>query len=179
MDEATARARLERMVAASSVPALDPADIDELMVVARRPDPLGNPSSNVAAASTWQASTAYAYGAVVTAAPAAGRWWTCAVPGVSAAGQPAWPVITSAGPTGARVADGAALVWEDAGAAWGGEWDLIAAALEGWEWKASRAVSGYDFTGDGQQFRRSQVLAHCQARAAHYRRRRAGSVSTV
>lgn len=55
-----------------------------------------------------------------------------------------------------------------------GVWRAIA---RGWEMKASNAVGRFDFTTDGQQFRRSQIVAHCHAKAAEARRKLATSVT--
>lgn len=48
---------------------------------------------------------------------------------------------------------------------------LYRAAAEGWDIKAAKASGNYDFTADGQTFRRSQVIDHCRAQAAIWRRK--------
>ena len=53
------------------------------------------------------------------------------------------------------------------------------AIVRGWEAKASAAADRFDFTTDGQSFRRSQVIDHCEARAATYRRRLSQSVGAA
>lgn len=56
-----------------------------------------------------------------------------------------------------------------------GVYIAIAAA---WDLKASKAAGRFDFTTDGQQFRRSQVVDHCQAMADRYRRKAAMTTRT-
>lgn len=170
MDDATARLRLAAKVAADSDPVLTTEEFDELFAAARRADAAGNAPSNVDSAPVWQGSTVYAYGDVVTAAPAAGRWWICLTPGTSASTQPVWPDQAGRPPGIVEVADGT-VVWLDAGTAWTPTWDLNTAAAEGWELKAGKAAARFDFGTDGQTFQRSQVIAHCHRMAATYRRR--------
>lgn len=62
MDEAAARARLERLVAASDAPVLDDADLVELLVVARRPDPYGRVYGEAGYEETWDLRAAAAEG---------------------------------------------------------------------------------------------------------------------
>lgn len=45
------------------------------------------------------------------------------------------------------------------------------AVAEGWTLKAGKAAGRFDFTTDGQTFRRSQIVDHCEAMAARYRRK--------
>lgn len=173
MDEAAARARIESMIAASSEPTLTAADIDDLVEQAKRADPFGNLPVNVVTAPVWVASTSYAYGDVVTAAPAAGRWWRVAVPGVTGSTQPTWPTLTGAA-TYVIVSDGT-VQWEDIGGLWAPTWDLNYAAMKGWELKADLAAEDFEFGTDGQLFRRQQVIDHCERRAKSYRRCVVGS----
>lgn len=174
MDETEARERLESMVSVSSEPALTVGEVDDLLAKARRVDPVGNPPSNVDTAPVWVASTGYVYGDVVTADPAAGRWWRAIVGGTSGATQPSWPDLTSSSAPGGQIDDGT-VIWEDIGAEWAPTWDLDAAAAMGWELKAGKAAGRFDFTTDGQTFRRGQIIDHCQKMAATYRRRVSGS----
>jgi hypothetical protein len=53
---------------------------------------------------------------------------------------------------------------------------IYRAALEGWVMKAANAAGRFDVTTDGQMFRRSQVVDHCEAMASQMRRRLAGSL---
>ncbi len=56
-----------------------------------------------------------------------------------------------------------------------GVWRAI---VRGWEMKAANVADRFDFTTDGQTFRRSQVIDHCEAMAGRYRRKLAQSVPT-
>lgn len=53
---------------------------------------------------------------------------------------------------------------------WNPTWDLEAAAVIGWEIKAGRAASTFDFGEDSQRFNASQVHDQCMAMARLYRR---------
>lgn len=46
-----------------------------------------------------------------------------------------------------------------------------AAVREAWLLKAGRASDRFDFTTDAQNFRRSQVIDHCETMAARYARK--------
>jgi len=170
VDDATARLRLAAMVAADSDPTLNDDEFDLLVVDAKRSDAAGNLPANVDSAPVWQASTTYQHGDVVTASPAAGRWWRCIVPGTSSASQPVWPDQAGQPPGVTEVLDGT-VTWLDAGAEWKPTWDLNAAAAKGWELKAGKAAGRFDFGTDGQTFQRSQVVAHCNRMAGIYRRK--------
>lgn len=50
------------------------------------------------------------------------------------------------------------------------------AAAEGWKVKSGRVANRFDFTTDGQTFRRSQMHDHCEAQAARFLRLCNGSV---
>lgn len=52
-----------------------------------------------------------------------------------------------------------------------GVWRAI---VRGWEMKAANAGGRFDFTTDGQTFRRSQTVAHCRAQAEIHRRKLSG-----
>ena len=52
------------------------------------------------------------------------------------------------------------------------------AAAEAWALRMGRAADRFDFTTDGQQFRRSQALDHFQAMADRYRRKASATAST-
>lgn len=56
-----------------------------------------------------------------------------------------------------------------------GVWRAI---TRGWEMKAGNAAGRFDFTTDGQQFRRSQVADHCDAMATKYRNKLGQSVTS-
>jgi len=55
--------------------------------------------------------------------------------------------------------------------------NLHIALVDGWRMKAAEASMRFDFTTDGQQFRRSQVADACERQADMWRRRIAGSVT--
>lgn len=173
MDEDTARTRLDLMIDTSSDPAIADHELDEILDSARRVDAAGNPFTNVDTAPTWEPSTVYQYGAVVTADPAGGRWWLCTTPGTSGTTQPSWPDQGTQAPFLTTVSEDG-VVWTDAGTAWAPTWDLNAAAAEGWRIKAGRAAGRFNFTTDGQTFARSQVIAHCRAQERSYRRKIVG-----
>lgn len=50
------------------------------------------------------------------------------------------------------------------------------AVVRGWEMKLANAVDRFDFTTDGQTFRRSQVVAHCRQQVEMHRRKIVASV---
>lgn len=52
---------------------------------------------------------------------------------------------------------------------WTPTWDTDAAAADGWEMKAGRALA-FDFSEDGQRFTPSQINKQCLEMAALYRR---------
>lgn len=175
MTEAEAQTRIESMVDASTDPALSAAEITSLIDVARRSDAAGNPVSNVVAAATWAASTAYQIGDVVTADPAANRWWRCVTPGTSDATQPDWPDLGGVAPFSYAIGDDE-VTWLDIGTAWRPTFNLDAGAAEGWRLKAGKAAGRYDFGTDGQTFSRGQLIAHCRLMESSYRRRLAQGV---
>ena len=174
MDADAARTLLIAYTDATSDPALSESEISTLVDLARLPDPFGNLPTNVTTATAWAASTQYLAGAVVTADPAADRWWMCATPGTTGATQPSWPSLLSRPRGSATVTDGD-VVWIDAGSEWAPTWDLDYAAELGWEMKAGKVAGRFDFTTDGQTFRRGQFITHCHQMAARFRRKRAGS----
>lgn len=174
MDEATARQRLESLVQADQDPTLSTPEVDALMEDARRPDLAGNPPSNVEdSTSAWSASATVLAGTVVRTAD---RYLRCVVPGTTGTTQ---PVVVLAGfprDPGLTVADGT-VVWEDFGTTWAPTFDLDAAAARGWRLKAGKAAGRFDFAEDGQQFTRSQIMAHCAAMAATFDADSAGTLS--
>lgn len=176
MNSTEARARLVSLADTSTDPALSSDELDDLVADASRFDAAGNSPLNVAAADAWVASTTYAYGDVVTADPAAGRWWRCVTPGTSATTQPDWPDVEGIKPGITTVTDDD-IVWEDAGTEWAGVYDLNAAAAEAWRLKAAKVAGRYDFQTDGQTFRRSQMLANCRQMERMFRRRVASGVT--
>lgn len=70
--------------------------------------------------------------------------------------------------------DTAGLTRADAN--WAPTWDLNAAAAEGWLRKASKAVSRFSFSEDGQRFERAQIYAHCIRQHELYSRKAVGTI---
>lgn len=178
MDAVEATAWLERQVPIDNDPVLSPDELGAILDEARLPDAYGNRPGNVTTASTWTASTAVAVGAVVTANPADGRWWYCVTPGTTDDTQPSWPDLSTSAPGLHTVTDGT-VEWVDGGSVWAGNWDLHLAAALAWEAKAAKAAGRFDFTTDGQTFRRAQVIDQCRAMARIHRRRRAGNARVL
>lgn len=175
MTENEARARLESMVQADTDPVLTVEEVNVMLSVAARPDPAGNTPQNVAAAPTWAASTGYVYGDVVTADPAAGRYWMCVNASTSGTTQPSWPDQDGLQPHRATVYDDN-LVWLDVGTTWTPTYDLNAGAAHGWGIKAGKAAPRFNFTTDGQTFNRREIYANCLSEERRYRRRIARGV---
>ena len=173
----TTRARLERLVAADTDPALTVDELDDLMAVARRVDTAGNHPANTSTTPLWAASTSVTAGTVVRVASTPARYWRARQSGVTAATAPVWPDLSRRTVTGVEVWDGS-VVWSDNGAEWSPTWNLEAAAADGWRTKAAKAAGRFDFGEDGQQFSRSQVVAHCTAMAKRFEGRNAGSTRT-
>lgn len=169
MDEAAARAELEQLVAHDQDPVLCAEEIDVLLARARRADAAGNGTGNVATAATWEEGPAVT-GHVIRSGD---RFWRVLISGTTGSTEPSWPVLSGQwraeygdAPL-STVVDGT-VVWEDAGTLWAPTWDLNAAAAAGWRMKAGKAAGRFDFGEDGQQFSRSQVMAHCQAMAESF-----------
>lgn len=60
---------------------------------------------------------------------------------------------------------------------WVPTWDLIAAASEGWGWKAGKVAGDFNFSADGASYTKADVMAHCVEREAHYAARTHGTSS--
>ena len=171
MDEASARARLETILDHDADPALTPSEVDAILSASRRPDRAGNPITNVAAnVPTWQASYVYAVGDVVTPTEVNGRYWMCVTPGTSDDVEPEWSDTKRLPPFMVGVLDDQ-VRWTYAGTEWSPSWDLNAAAADGWRIKAGKVAGRYNFTTDGQQFARAQMIAHCRMMERMYRRK--------
>jgi hypothetical protein len=170
MDAATALLDLEMMVDSEADPVLSDAVLARILESARRVDIGGNPVGNVATVSVWTAGTFYAVGAVVTPDPADGYYWTCTTPATSGATQPDWPTTSGDQPFSVSISD-ADVEWLYAGTVWSPTWDLNAAAAKGWQIKAGKVASRFDFTTDGQSFQRAQMLDHCRSMERSYRRK--------
>jgi hypothetical protein len=62
---------------------------------------------------------------------------------------------------------------------WEPTYDLNLGAAEGWRWKAGKAVSMYQFSADGGNYSRNQVLEHCVEMMKQYAKKIAVSVRAV
>lgn len=170
MTESGAIARLSLLTDADCDPRLEPADLWQVLSSAVRADAAGNTSKNVDTAPTWAAGYVYAVGDVVTADPAVGRWWICTTPGRSNVTQPVWPDADRSRPGDLVVVDDE-VVWTFAGTKWTPTWDLNAAAALGWQIKAGKASSRFNFASDGQNFQRAQTFDHCRQMERSFRRK--------
>lgn len=176
MDSASALTQLETMVDADADPVVSSDELSAILARARRPDRAGNPITNVAAdVAAWQASTRYKVGDVITPDPPDGRYWMCVTPGVTNTYEPTWPEMKWLAPFVSTVLDDF-VVWVYAGTEYDPTWDLNAAAAEGWRIKAGKVAGRYNFTTDGQQFARAQMLAHCRQMEKMYRRKITGGL---
>lgn len=172
MDATAARAELESLVQADTDPVLDTDEVDQLLAAARRTDTSGNPPTNVSSADAHATATGYQAGDVVQAA---GRWWRCLIAGTTGSPAPAWPDLTYLAVTETKIVDGD-VTWIDNGGEWSPTWDLRSAARSGWLRKAGKAAARFDFTTDGQTFRRGMTYAQCADMADRYRGRGLTSV---
>lgn len=166
--ESGARVRLERMLASATPPTLTPAEIDDLMVLARRSGPSGiDPDDET----EWAASMALAVGDYVVPPNRSGlRYLITASDGAAGTTEPTWPV------SGASVTlDGVTYQGTDEGA-WLPTYDLYAVAAEGWRWKAGKITDAYDFSTDQQTFNRSQAVEQCMKMAEYYDARAGTSI---
>ena len=153
------------MVAWDSVPTLTDSDLEELLDIGRRADYSGNAIDTY---EQWEAATAYALGDRVVPTELEGMSYVCTTAGTSGATEPTWAD---------GVTDGNAVWAEDESALWTPTYDLNIAAAEGWRWKAAQAASLTGFTADGATYHDEQLIAHCNAMAAHYTKGVAVSVS--
>lgn len=167
MDTAVARARLQRMVQYDVAPVLTSAEIDDLMLLARRPDADGYVPYDI-----WAASTIYTISQYRVPTVSNGHLYVVSTAGTSGASQPVWPTAS-----GATVTDGT-VVWTERGQyLYTPTFDLRAAAAEGWRWKAAKVAAEYNVSaGGGTSFQRSQKWQQCMAMARSYQ---SGSVGVV
>jgi hypothetical protein len=166
VNDALARARLERMVAADEEPTLTPTEIDDLLALARRADTAGT-----APHVPWKATTAYGVGDITVPDPRNAHVYVAAAAGTSGAVAPTWPTVIDA-----TVVDGT-VTWQEAGAdLWVPTYDLRRAAAEGWRQKAGKQAAVTDIAVDGQSVYRAQIVAHCLRMADEYSARGARSV---
>lgn len=174
MDEATARQRLMQLTQADQDPTLIAGEIDALIEGARLPDLAGNPPSNVDSVDAWSASAVVLAGTVVRTS--SGRFLRCTVPGTTGSTEPSVLMLAGYNRAGHTFYDGT-VTWEDFGTTWAPTYDLDAAAARGWRMKAGKAAGRFDFAEDGQQFTRSQIMAHCIGMADTFDNGTAGTLS--
>jgi hypothetical protein len=156
------------MVAATTPPTLITAEIDDLMVLARRPGPSGvDPDSELG----WTTGLVLAVDDYVVPSNRTGlRYRVTATDGTPTATEPTWPL------SGASVThEGVSYTGYDTGV-WTPTYDLYAAAAEGWRWKAGKIADAFDFSTDQQSFDRSQKVAHCMKMAEYYDKRAGTSI---
>jgi hypothetical protein len=163
MNEASARTRIESMVAWDQEPVLTPDQVTELVVLARRADVNSRWIEDDA---DWAATHAYALGDRVAGTPRNGHVYVVTAAGTSGASAPSFPTTS-----GGTVTDGT-VTWQEAGGSWEPTYDLNSAAAEGWRWKAAIVAGQFDFSinaGPSQQsFARSAKHAHCLAMMQAY-----------
>ncbi len=161
MHEADARTRLAQMVAQTSEPALSNAELQSLLDMHRTPDMyLADADRYV----SWAAGAAYAVGDYVVPTERNGHVYRVTVSdGLAGSVEPVWGTTSGAAVT----ADGVEYT-EDGVAPWLGEWSLMAAAAEGWRWKAGKVAGRFTFSSDVNSFQRRQMHEMCLQMADQY-----------
>ena len=174
MDAGEAFERLKSLVDADTDPTLTTDELLRALRDGQVTDAAGNPPSNHDPG-TWAAATAVKAGTVIV--DGNDRHWVVVIPGTTDAVEPVWPDRSGTlRNERITVADGG-VVWADNGTAWRPTWNLNRAAVRGWELKAGKATSRYNFATDDQRFERAQVAASCREQADMYRRRLLGSIT--
>lgn len=51
---------------------------------------------------------------------------------------------------------------------WEGNWNMPAAAAEGWRRKGAQVAGDFTFSADGASYSKGDLLAHCEAMARQY-----------
>lgn len=167
MDETTARAKLEDMVAASVFPQLAPEKIDRLLEEYRRTDSNDiSPDDEV----EWAGETIHELGDVVVPTDRPGTAWRVTLAGTTAATEPVWPAAGT-------IVDGT-VTWSlaDDIAVWDGTWDLNRAAAEGWRIKAGLVSNRHSFGSNQGNYNPEQLFEHCMRMAEHYGNKSFGSI---
>jgi len=170
MDAATALSDLQMMADYESDPALTVGELARILETSRRVDIGGNNVGNSVDAPTWEPSTVYYVGNIVTPDPADGSYFMCSTPARSGSVQPVWPSVSGIQPFADAISD-ADVRWNYCGMTWVPTWNLNAAAAKAWQVKAGKVASRYNFTSDGQMFERAQMLGHCRTMEKSYRRK--------
>lgn len=145
--------KLSWMVSSDTYPELNNDELCELIDEHKR--------SNV-----WTASTPYIVGDIVHPPVKNGRIYTCVIAGTSSTNSSIFPEI---GYTNQSISDGSDLVWRDDGAAYYEDYDVRAAARQGWMMKASKIAHLINVDDGQQKLNLSSLLDHCYRMADKYR----------
>jgi len=169
VDRSAALEQLDSMVSAGVAPELAADELGQVLDQAALADNAGNPPGNIAAdVDEWTAGKVVRPDTLIVVSA---RFWRCSVGGTTGASEAAWPTLAGRPVNDAlSVVDGS-VTWVDNGSEWAPTWDLDKAAALGWERKAAKAVGGFDFKTEDQQFARSQVAKTCLDMADRHRRR--------
>ena len=119
----------------------------------------------------WESAEAYSVGTLIVpslhgTAAWNGRQYRCIESGTASTFSPIWPTNSNAH-RGQIVRDGS-TIWEDAGEAFGNQWDVRGAVGSCWIIKAGRAAHEHSFKAEGQSFDRQQIFEHCVQMARQY-----------
>lgn len=147
--EDDASTELKRLTQDTSTPAIT-THIDALLEKHKR-------------ASLWEASTAYSVGDVVQPNTPDGHRYVCTTAGTSDTTEPEFDTARDA-----STADGAELVWREAGAEYLCLWDLQAAAYEGWGIKEAMAICAVDIATGDTKISNSQIFEHIKAMRRYF-----------
>lgn len=156
-DEFDAHAEFDRLCNPTECPTLNDVEVEGILDSCRR-------------GSVWAAATAYNVGDVVipTAANRNGRRFRALrftnTDRKTGSTEPAWSTSDMT-----TITDGS-VIWQEDGSDWDGAlWDLQAAAREGWELKASKAVTSVDVSaGQVSSIKGSQLYDHCLSQAKRF-----------
>jgi hypothetical protein len=166
---AEARRYLERMLQWQTAPQLTVSEVEDLVALARVPDSLGYAPD---ALPSWQIVHVFPVNAIITPLVRNGVSYRATVGGVTAAAEPLWP-------ESGDVVDGG-VTWTAYGVTqWTPSYNLPLAAAEGWEWKAAKAVAGYDVKAGSVDAKRNQIYKACLERAKHFRSMAGPSGSSI
>lgn len=170
LSAATARTRLEMFLQWQVAPVLSTGEVDELFAMARRTDASGIVPDSYA---DWKASTAVTLGAERVPTTRNGYVYSVTTAGTTGTSEPTWPTTLDA-----TVNDGTAVWTCAAYAAWTPTYNLRAAAADGWEMKAAKAVPSYDVKAGSVDAKRNQVYQACLRKVRQFRGGGVGSILT-
>lgn len=149
-----ALAEITSWTEASSFPVLTAAELDDLVVKARREDAAHNPPDEWR---EWVAGTAYAVGDVVVPSDRDPKvYFTVTIAGTSdATTEPDWPATI-----GDTVVDND-ITWEVTDMApWTPTYNLAYGIQMGWIKKRGKLIGAYDIASWDQKLSRSQMIEH-------------------